>query len=250
MSIDGGSAKDYKADFFNRYASTHTVHRKGVATVDRFRHKSRTWERTLGHFLPKSRDKILVDIGCGDGKLLWWLQSIGFKSAEGIDISEEQIRIAEAIGIANVSVCDIHTYLGNRKDALDMIFLRDVLEHFCKEDIMDILSACRTALRPGGRILLQVPNAESPFFGRIRYGDFTHELAFCSASLGQIFHNSGFIDDEYHPAGPVLNGLRSVPRLLLWKCAEALYKLLLYAETGSGKKIVTQNVIAVATRGN
>src|SRR5688572_25168213 len=43
----------------------------------------------------KVQDKRIVDIGCGDGKLLWWLQSIGFKTAEGIAISEEQIRIAE-----------------------------------------------------------------------------------------------------------------------------------------------------------
>lgn len=242
------TAKDYKAGLFDKYASTHTVHRKGQATLERFRGKSRTWQRTLGRFLPDSRDKRLVDIGCGDGKLLWWLQSIGFKTAEGIDISEEQIRIAESLGIANVSVCDIRAYLESREGSLDMIFLRDVLEHFRKDEIMDILAALRSALRPGGRLLLQVPNAESPFFGRIRYGDFTHELGFNSTSLAQLLHNSGFKDDEYHPSGPVLNGARSVPRLLLWKCAEALYKVLLYAEVGPGRKIVTQNIIAVATR--
>lgn len=243
-----GGPKDYKAELFDKYASTHTLHRKGEATLNRFRGKARTWERTIGRFLPKSRDKRLVDIGCGDGKLLWWLQSIGFKSAEGIDISEEQIRIAESLGIANVSVSDIRAYLQSREGSLDMIFLRDVLEHFRKEEIMEILAACQAALRPGGRLLIQVPNAESPFFGRIRYGDFTHELAFCSASLGQVFLNSGFKHAEYHPSGPVLNGLGSLPRLILWKCAEAFYKILLYAETGSGRKIVTQNIIAVATR--
>jgi SAM-dependent methyltransferase len=189
-----------------------------------------------------------VDIGCGDGKLLWWLQSIGFKTAEGIDISEEQIRIAESLGIANVSVADIREYLRSREGILDMIFMRDVLEHFRKDEIMGILSACREALRPGGRLLLQVPNAESPSFGRIRYGDFTHEVAFNSASLGQLLHNCGFTADEYHLSGPVLNGAGSLPRLLLWKCVSAFYKILLYAEVGPGRRIVTQNIIAVAAK--
>ena len=36
---------------------------------------------------------------------------------------------------------------------------------------------CR-ALKPGGRWILHTANAESPFYGRVRYGDITHEQAF------------------------------------------------------------------------
>jgi hypothetical protein len=51
----------------------------------------------------------------------------------------------------------------------------------------------------------------------------------------------------FHPAGPVLRGVRDVPRQLLWKCLEAVYKVLVFAETGRRRVIVTESIIAMAT---
>lgn len=35
---------------------------------------------------------------------------------------------------------------------------------------------CWRALKPGGRLILQTPNADSPWALGVRYGDFTHEI--------------------------------------------------------------------------
>ena len=94
---------------------------------------------------------------------------------------------------------------------------------------------------------MQVPNAESPFFGRIRYGDLTHEIAYCVSSLNQLLRMSGFADVRCFPVRPAGLGFKSCIRFILWRLIEAAMKLCLYSEIGSDGRnsIVTQNIIAI-----
>jgi SAM-dependent methyltransferase len=144
-----------------------------------------------------------------------------------------------------VQQADLRNYLGGCAQSYDALILRDVVEHFTREQIIEVLELCRTALRPGGIVIVQVPNAESPFFGRIRYGDFTHELAFTQSSLAQLFNVIGFEDLRVYPTEPVVRGLRSLGRSALWSVVKAFYRVLLFAELGRGQWIFTQGLIAV-----
>jgi hypothetical protein len=144
-----------------------------------------------------------------------------------------------------VQQADVAEYLAGRRDHYDALILRDVLEHFTRDEIVEVLETCRSAIRPGGLLIVQVPNAESPFFGRIRYGDFTHELAFSSSSVTQLFNVLGFEDPRVYPTDPAIAGARSLARSLLWAGVKAFYRLLLFAELGRGRWIFTQGLIAV-----
>jgi hypothetical protein len=124
------------------------------------------------------------------------------------------------------------------------LILRDVIEHFPREQVIEVLELCRQASRPGGSVIIQVPNAESPFFGRIRYGDFTHELAFTSSSIAQLFNILGFEDLQVYPTEPAFSGTLSLPRAFLWGAAKLFYRALLFAELGRGHRILTQGLIA------
>jgi SAM-dependent methyltransferase len=188
----------------------------------------------------------MLDVGCGSGGMVWWLQRKGFSQAAGIDVSSEQIAVARALGVRGVEQADLRDYLRGRAAGFDRIFLRDVLEHFERPDILAILDLCRAALRPGGALVLQVPNAEPPLGGRIRWGDLTHEMAFTESSLRQLLHATGFGRVTLHPAGPMLLGLGDLPRHLLWKGFEMLYRLMIYAETGRRGAVVTESIIASA----
>ena len=64
-------------------------------------------------------------------------------------------------------------FLHARPQRFDLVTGLDIVEHFTKDEVLDFLDACREALRPGGRLVLQTPNGESPFGGAVRYGDFT-----------------------------------------------------------------------------
>ncbi|HKP96439.1 MAG TPA: class I SAM-dependent methyltransferase [Fibrobacteria bacterium] len=238
----------YKEIFYAKYASTHTTHRKGVESIEQFKRRKPGFNLNFGRFLSGNKSDRIIDVGCGAGALVWWFQSNGYYNTEGIDISVEQIRIATELGVRNVRQDDLKACMAGQPGRFDMIVLRDVIEHFSKEEIIEVLETCKEGLKEGGRIVIQVPNAESPFFGRIRYGDFTHDIAFCTSSLSQLFNMFGFEDAEFFPTIPAVLGVRSLLRFFLWKATEAFYKLLLYAELGPGSRVVSQNIIAVATK--
>ena len=237
----------YKDEFYEKYFSTHILHRKGKPTLDRFRRWAFYFEKRWRGFFPKDKKARIIDVGCGQGYLVWWLQSTGFVNAEGIDLSAEQVEVAQELGVRNVQVADLIPFLTAKPNFYEAIVLRNVLEHFSKQEIVDILKICYASLKPAGRIILQVPNAETLFFGRVRYGDFTHEVAFTVSSLQQILSVIGFTQAEFYPTEPVVYGRRAaVVFFLYWKMVEALYRFLIYLETQRKNSIVTENVVAVA----
>ncbi|MBA3521646.1 MAG: class I SAM-dependent methyltransferase [Gemmatimonadales bacterium] len=242
------SGSDYKEQFYRSYYNSHIVSRKGEASLEQFALRSRIYDAVWSRLMPPDRGATILDVGCGTGSLVWWLQQRGYASAEGIDVSSEQIEVASRLGVRNVAVADLNEYLGERPGCYEALILRDVLEHFERPRIIRVLGLCLEALRPGGRLIVQVPNAEAPFWGRIRYGDFTHELAFTEGSLRQLFAVVGFASPAVYPAGPVRLRGKDFPRQILWRCLEAAYKLMVFAETGRRWAVVTESIIAVARR--
>ena len=239
----------FKGRLYRSYYTTHIRGRKGEASLERFAVRARIYDTHWSRLLPADRQARILDAGCGTGSLVWWLQRRGYEGAEGIDVSPEQVEVARELGVRNVSVADLREHLGQRRRHYDVLILRDVLEHFERQDIVEVLELCRDALRSTGTLLIQVPNAEAPFWGRIRYGDFTHEVAFTESSLRQLFGMLGFASPTVHPAGPVRLRARDLPRQALWRCLEVLYKLMVFAETGRRWAIVTESIIAAARPG-
>jgi len=235
-------------DFYDNYYSTHISPRKGEATLDEFRTRAITYNKQFGHFLPKDKKAKLIDIGCGSGSVTWWLQNIGFDNAVGIDISAEQVNIAIKLGVENVFQANIKSFFLDKSNSYDVIFARDIIEHFSKDDLIDVLSLCYRSLKINGIIIIQVPNAESPFFGRIRYGDITHEMAFTTSSLSQLLRVVGFSGIRFFPKSPLIDSAESFVRVILWKIVEVIYKSLIFIEVGRVKMVVTQDIIAVGKK--
>ncbi len=67
-----------------------------------------------------------------------------------------------------------------------------VLEHMPIETQIDFMRALYGALRPGGRVLLTVPNAASILAAVWRYTDYTHHCSFTDHSLYFVLRNGGF----------------------------------------------------------
>ena len=82
----------FKERFYQSYASTHVNHRKGEAALDRFRTEFPVWDKHFGHLLPPSREARILDVGCGRGGMVYWLNERGYQNAEGVDLSVEHIR--------------------------------------------------------------------------------------------------------------------------------------------------------------
>lgn len=136
--------------------------------------------------------KNVLDIGCGDGRIITWLVSNyrNIESAVGIDFVSARIEIAKNrvtnLGLQNIIkfVCiDIRSYfpyLSNNQ--YDLIIITEVLEHF-EDPYKSIILPAKQILSENGYIVATVA-LHSPFSQRI-----------------QVFNNLDDIKKKLNPVG-------------------------------------------------
>ena len=133
------------------------------------------------------KDAAILDIGCGMGHFLYYLKSKGYNNFLGVDIGPEQIQfcvnhISRKVKLIN----DLAEFLGTQEDCYDLITMNDNLEHFKKEEVIQILRGVFLSLKANGTLFIKTPNMGNIFAASSRYIDFTHEVGFTEISLDQI----------------------------------------------------------------
>ena len=195
--------------------------------------------------LPKDKKSKIIDIGCGYGRWLRYLQKSGYENITGVDVGEEQNRFLSQKKIPVIE-SDIINYLETTKDRFDVVTCFDVLEHFNKNEIVELLPLVKNILTDRGVLIIRVPNGEAMFKGGIMYGDFTHETFFTQRSLKQILSITGFSEVKTYSLRPIKHGLKSTIRHYGFCCYEIIYRVGILFETGSAANyIATQNFLAV-----
>jgi ubiquinone/menaquinone biosynthesis C-methylase UbiE/uncharacterized protein YbaR (Trm112 family) len=106
---------------------------------------------------PSGRAKRLLDLGCGDGANARWLVHFT-ERLEGCDYNLLRLKRCRNLLGNKIQLClaDVHE-LPYPDDAFDVVFFNHVLEHI-RDDIAALRSV-RRVLRPGGLLVLGVPNA-------------------------------------------------------------------------------------------
>ena len=183
---------NYKDKFYARYITSHTENLYGETSLEKIEKQFPIWRTYFGKFLPKNKNIKILDLGCGNGSFIYWLNKKGFELTTGIDISEEQVNQAKELGIKNIFQGDAKKFLENRNEEYDLIFARDFLEHFSKEEILELTNLINNSLKDKGVFIAQTPNAENLLWGRLRHGDFTHDISFTQQSIKQLLKVSRF----------------------------------------------------------
>ncbi len=235
----------FKEILYTNYVSTHNKTLYGELTVAKMEGISPVLDFHFKRHLPADKNAFLLDIGCGDGNFIYWLNKMGYKNAFGIDISAEQIEKGRKLGINNLICDDLLKYLNENKQKFDFIIARDVIEHFTRNEVFEILMLVNKNLTDKGRFVMQVPNGQGIYYTSVFYGDYTHEMAYTITSVNQIILNTGYSKSACYPTGPVPHGLVSTIRYYLWKTKVARHKFWKMVETGNPNGIFTQNLIAV-----
>jgi 2-polyprenyl-3-methyl-5-hydroxy-6-metoxy-1,4-benzoquinol methylase len=96
--------------------------------------------------------KSVLDIGCGNGKLLAQLPDL---DRFGIDVSDVGIkRMWDRYGVNGLamSAYDVDTL----EKTFDLITMNHTLEHIQEDGL--VLSKCKKVLKPGGTMFVAVPN--------------------------------------------------------------------------------------------
>ncbi len=149
-----------------------------------------------------SADMSVVELGCGTGLVLAYLQAKDVSDITGVDhdpaladVVPKQIRTKFRV----MGIDDFLNAAAAAGDTYDRVIAFDVLEHFSPEEGQQLLTRIRTILNPGGRVHLKVPNAGSPWGLQFQYGDLTHRTAFTPNSLRQLAISAGFVCLSTYP---------------------------------------------------
>lgn len=202
------------------------------------------------HF-PIDKESLILDLGCGHGALVYFVLLAGYRNITGVDCSPQQVAEAKRLGIAGVHIGDLlDTLRSLPNESHDILIAFDIIEHFTKDELLHFVDEVHRVLRKGGKWIIHTPNGESPFAGRTRYGDFTHEMAFTRVSITQLLKSSGFSNVSCYEDTPIPHGFKSAGRWLVWKMIRGILRIYLAAETGRGERecIFTQCLLAVAVK--
>ncbi|MGQ0615840.1 MAG: class I SAM-dependent methyltransferase [Acidimicrobiia bacterium] len=148
----------------------------------------------------------VLDIGCGTGHTARLLAQRGC-SVVGVELDEAAAVMAaawcEKVVVCDLDVTDLRDKLDG--DTFDTIVAADVLEHL--RDPVAVLQTLTPLLRPGGRVLVSVPNVAhgsvrlALMTGRFDYNDIgildrTHLRFFTVHSVQQLFAAAGYAVEQ------------------------------------------------------
>jgi 2-polyprenyl-3-methyl-5-hydroxy-6-metoxy-1,4-benzoquinol methylase len=236
---------NYKEKLYQNYRSTHNeLLQGGAQSLEKIASRFAVNDYYYGHLLPEDKSAQILDVGCGDGNFVYYLQQSGYAHAGGIDLSAEQIELGQKLGIGGLELASLASYLPGRGEAYDCIIAKDVVEHLTRQEAFEALQLIAAALKPGGSFIMQVPNGQGLFYTSIFYGDYTHEMAYTFQTVRQLFLNTGFSRAECFPVNPYPGTWKGKIRAALWKIKVAQTRFWKMVESGSPAGIFTANLIA------
>lgn len=211
-----------------------TSSRSGMLDGERLQDSAAGLRRRLRGWLPQAEQEAL-DLGCGTGALLYLFHGLGCRSLTGVNLCQDEIDLARQFVPANFHRSDLVQFLRETQDSWDWIGCFNILEHLTKDEVLETLQLCAARLRPGGSVVVMVPNGLSAYSGVTRYWDFTHKLAFVPNNFRQLLPLCGFDTVEFRECAPIPHGAISAVRYVLWKLVRQMIKLRLMIEVADAK---------------
>jgi len=238
---------DFRQPLYEKYFSSFKSH---LSTFDdeviRIQHNMYKIQ-----YLPllKSYDKSasILELGCGPGILLDFLRDKGFGNTLGIDLSAEQVENASEKKL-NVEQANVLDYIKSTEKTFDIIFAIDLIEHFKREELIELFTNIYTKLNSKGAFIFHTPNGLGINANRIIYGDITHSTIFTPNSAMQILKLVGFNEIKFFETEPYAKNVNGTLRLLLWKIVKLFLNVIRLIETGGTEKVLTQNFIGLSRK--
>lgn len=182
--------------------------------------KIKQFTQNYSGYFPADQHAAILDIGPGKGELLTCLSRKGYTNLTGTDISASVVEYISKLGFQAVQSDNLCEFLANKQDHYAMITLCDVVEHIPKNQILEIMTAVKSALKEDGILIVQVPNMQSITASIFLFDDFTHETGYTERSLTQMLKLAGFKSVDSHGFEfldqSLRSGLQKGLRSLLW----------------------------------
>ena len=235
----------YRDTFYKRYFSSQVGKADPSAFKALFDEQKWFFENEIiPHFSNDKTIKIL-DIGCGNGSLLAAAKKHGYLNVTGIDISPEQVEIANKLGVIEVRQGNLNDLISAETEKFDLITGMDIIEHFSKDELTELVLNLKKLINPGGMLIFRTPNMDAPLTSVFSYGDFTHECLLNKSSALQLMKSCGYAHAEVFASMlKIRNPLKELFRMVLWSTVILNLKISLFASGRTWHQVVfTPNII-------
>jgi 2-polyprenyl-3-methyl-5-hydroxy-6-metoxy-1,4-benzoquinol methylase len=209
--------------------------------------RSSVWDRLLLKWLPRNKDAKILEVACGSGLLLVWLERHGYRNLEGIDASLEQVTVAKSLG-QKVQLSDVFEFLGESENKYDIIFALDFYEHLTPDDFISFLHQSNTRLNEGGVIIMRGPNGDSPFVGRALFNDITHEFALTTNAFKQCLSMVGFKNIVFDEDINYRSSAKGGALILFRKLFTSVFRVIIRLIVGEDIKYFSPSIYVMAQK--
>jgi 2-polyprenyl-3-methyl-5-hydroxy-6-metoxy-1,4-benzoquinol methylase len=240
---------DHRQHFYNQY----TTAQSRFASIDDARQRVVAEHHGLNtsvrRHLPENRGGRVLDLGCGYGAFLLWVRQMGYHNLRGIDLSQEQVDLARALGLDCVEVEDLFSALAQEQQ-VELVTMFDVIEHLTRAEAISALTTIAHVLAPGGTLVLRTPNVDAPLGTVLSYGDLTHEMHLNKTSVLELFATLPFTEILVLPVPSVGGNLLARFIRTVLRPLTTLGRRLQHIEQGVSwnASLSTPNMLIVARR--
>jgi cyclopropane fatty-acyl-phospholipid synthase-like methyltransferase len=188
-------------DFYQVYHRHRTYVQAAVSKKHIRRFDKQIWQPAQ-----MNKNTSVLELGCGVGLFLAYLEAKGIKNFMGID-NDSRAReympesISEHVIFGDIwsEIKKLHT----NSEKFDCIVLLDVFEHFSYIEGQNLLVRLANILTPNGKIVIRIPNGSSPFSLQYQFGDLTHKAIYAPSAIEFVAKASDF---EMERLIPVIRG--------------------------------------------
>src|SRR3984957_1993442 len=200
--------------------------------------------------IPADRDAKILVISCGPGYLVDLLTRSGYRHVLGIDSDDAKVEHARRRGLP-CEVAEVFPFLAaHQSGEYDCIVPEQELNHLTIEETITFLQMCRSALRPGGRIIVYAMNGANPLVGSENLAhNIDHFYNLTEHSITQLLQLGGF--QLIRPFALKLYVFWKNPLNYVGLAVTSILEVsmrLIFMMYGKKVRIVSKKIAAVATR--
>jgi 2-polyprenyl-3-methyl-5-hydroxy-6-metoxy-1,4-benzoquinol methylase len=113
----------------------------------------------FGRWLPSSLDSTILDLGCGDGRILRYLSSKGYSRILGVDRDESILVSSANIPGVSLESAEVNShYLAKRTNSFDLIIAKQMIYYIDRNHSLQFMRALKEALTENGVIIFEYFN--------------------------------------------------------------------------------------------
>lgn len=197
--------------------------------------------------LPKDKKIKILEIACGMGQFLYFLNKEGYKNISGIDLNKKNIEQCKKIGIKNVIKADMYNYISKlSNNKFDVIIMNDIIEHIPRERVIKYLSNIRTKLKEGGVLIIKTVNCNNVYGLSSYFSDFTHVVGYTSEKIRHVSLLSGFKECKVYNLYLytnifIVDLFFNIPFKIIYK----IKRLLFYLNGRKTDNVFSKNLLAI-----